>query len=65
MSEKETLKVVGKVEGWYALEKGTYIKIYGATKAPHLFPKFILDKLVLKEVSYHMLVWSWGNPGPR
>lgn len=46
MSEK-TMAVVGRIGGWYVMENGMYIRIYSGTKAPHLLPRFILDKLVL------------------
>jgi hypothetical protein len=46
MLEKPT-QAISKVGDWYVLEKGIYIRFYGATKAPHLLPKFIPDKLVL------------------
>jgi hypothetical protein len=39
---------------------GTYIKVYGATKSPHLLPKFIPEKLVLQEITYQTLVHGVG-----
>jgi hypothetical protein len=42
------------------LEYGTYIRVYGATKSPHLLPKFILDRLVLQEIAYQTLVYGVG-----
>jgi hypothetical protein len=37
-----------------------YLRIYGATKAPHFLPKFIPDKLVLQEISYQTVVHGVG-----
>ena len=31
---------------------GVYIRIVGSTKAPHWFPHFVLDTLLLQEISY-------------
>lgn len=42
------------------MENGTYIRIYGATEAPHMFPKFVPNKLVLQEVAYRTLVNGVG-----
>jgi Mg-chelatase subunit ChlI len=34
-------------------KKGTYLRIFGATKPPRLLPKFIPDKLVLQLDIFH------------
>jgi len=54
------MQEVRKIMDWYVLEHRTYIKIYGSTKPPHFFPRFVLDKLVLQEVAYHTLVHRVG-----
>ena len=36
---------------WYVGEYFTYIKVYGSNTA-HMFPKVILDRLVLEEISF-------------
>jgi len=41
------MQVVGEVGDWYVKKRRTYIQVFGATKAPHLLPKFIPDKLSL------------------
>ena len=35
---------------------GVYIRIAGSTKAPHWFPHFVLDTLLLQEISYQTYV---------
>ena len=35
---------------------GVYIKISGSTKAPHWFPNFVPDTLLLKEITYQAYV---------
>jgi hypothetical protein len=52
--------IVKRIGDWYLLEYGTYIRIYGATKAPHLLPKFFLDKLVLQDIAYQMVIHGVG-----
>jgi hypothetical protein len=44
--------IVGRVGDWYLLEYGTYIRVYGATKAPHMLSKFVLHRLALQEIAY-------------
>jgi hypothetical protein len=53
--------IIWRVGDWYLLEYGTYIKIYGATKAPHMLSKFIPDMLVLEEITYHMVIHRIGT----
>lgn len=49
-------QVVSKVSDWHAYSCGVYLHIYGATKPPHLFPHYLLDKLVLLKITYHTYV---------
>jgi hypothetical protein len=30
----------------------TYVRIYGATRPPHLFPKYVPDNLLSREIAY-------------
>jgi len=55
MSEKY-MQEIGEVGDWYATDRGMHNRVFGATKAPHLLPKFILDKLALQEVDFHTFV---------
>jgi hypothetical protein len=41
------IEVIRNIWDWYLMEYGTYIRIYGAMKPPHLLPRFIPDKIVL------------------
>jgi len=54
------MQAVSKVGDWYITERGTYIRIFRATKAPHVLPRFIPDKLALQEVAYPTLVHGVG-----
>jgi hypothetical protein len=55
------LQVIKRIGDWYLMEHGTYIKIYRATKAPHLLPRFVPDKLVLQEVAYQTMINGVGE----
>jgi hypothetical protein len=37
-----------------------YIRVYGTMKSPHILPKFVLDKLVLQEISYQTMIHGVG-----
>lgn len=53
IQEKETIQPIGD---WYITLKGIFFRIYGATKPPHLFPKFVPNILDLMEIIYHTYV---------
>jgi hypothetical protein len=55
MTDK-AITVIRRIGDWYLMEHGTYIRIYGAMKPPHLLPRFIPDKLVLQEVAYQTII---------
>jgi hypothetical protein len=56
----KALSIIKNIGDWYLMEHGTYIRIYGATKAPHLLPCFFIDKLVLQEISYQTVIHGVG-----
>ena len=39
--------MVGEIGDWYITDKYTYIRVNGATKAPHILPKYVTDHMVL------------------
>lgn len=41
---------------WYASPSDTFIQMYIAEKPRHVLLNFSMDKLIMKEVSYHILV---------
>jgi len=43
------------ISDWYASTDGTFIRMYNTEKAPHLLPKFSMNRLVMHEVAYHIL----------
>jgi hypothetical protein len=55
MTNKAIIVII-RIGDWYLMEHGTYIRIYGAKKPPHLLPLFNPDKLVLQEVAYQTII---------
>jgi hypothetical protein len=52
--------IVGTVGDWYLLEYGTFIKVCGVIKSPHVLPKFIHDRLVWQEITKQTLEYGVG-----
>jgi hypothetical protein len=48
----EAKKSISKVGHWYLDKRATYIKVFGATKAPHLLLDHVPDQLVIGEICY-------------
>lgn len=66
-----TIESLIDIANWYASPLGTFIQMYIAEKALHVLPKFLMDKLVMQEVSYHIstrlstrLHWRKNPPWP-
>jgi hypothetical protein len=49
-------KMVAKVGHFYLDEHSTYIRVFRATKAPHLLPNHVLDRLVVGEICYQTIL---------
>lgn len=60
MSDK-AIVVIKRIGDWYLMEHNTYIRVHDATKAPHLLPWFVPDKLVLQEVAYQTVIYGVGG----
>jgi hypothetical protein len=46
---EDARKLIKYLGNWYLQEDLTYLRIYGATTTPHLFPKYVPDRVVLGE----------------
>jgi hypothetical protein len=60
MTDKAII-VIRRIGDWYLMDHGTYMRIYGAVKPPHLLCRFISNKLVLQEVAYHTIMHGVGG----
>jgi hypothetical protein len=56
----EAKKVISKVGHWYLDECETYIRVFGTTRAPHLLPIYVLDRLVLGEICYQTILQGYN-----
>jgi hypothetical protein len=53
-------KMVEKVGHWYLDERSTYIRVFGATRAPHLLPAHVPDWLVVGEICYQTILQGYN-----
>ena len=53
---EKTIVVIIRIDDWYFMEHGTYIRIYDAMKPTHLLTWFNPNKLVLQEVAYQTIM---------
>ena len=60
MSEN-TLEVVEENENYYLSEEEFYIRMYGGSKAPSLFPNYATDYIVHTEVVRQLYIDGIGN----
>jgi hypothetical protein len=49
-------KVISKFSHWYLDECETYIRVFGATGAPHILPIYVPNRLVLGEICYQTIL---------
>jgi hypothetical protein len=53
-------KMISKVGHWYLDERDTYIRVFGATRAPHLLPVHVPDWLVVGEICYQTILQGYN-----
>jgi hypothetical protein len=56
-----TKKMISKVGHWYLKETSTYIRVFGATGAPHLLPIHVLDHLILGYICYQTILQGYNS----
>jgi hypothetical protein len=50
-----------KVGHWYLDERNTYIRVVGDTRAPHLLPMHVPDRLVVGEICYQTILQGYNS----
>ena len=55
-----TKKMIAKVGHWYFDEHATYIRVFGATGAPHLLPMHVPDCLVVGEICCQTILQGYN-----
>lgn len=43
-----------EIRDWFVEEKFSFIMIYGSEARPHVFPRYILDRIVVREIANHI-----------
>jgi len=46
---------IKEIRDWYIGKHYSYITIYGSIGSPHLLPKYIPKKLLIREITYQMV----------
>jgi hypothetical protein len=54
-------KMVANVGHWYLDECSTYIRVFGATRAPHLLLAHVPEWLIVGEIFYHTILWGYNT----
>jgi hypothetical protein len=57
---KQAKKIISLINNWYLEEKCTYFMIFGATRAPHLLPAYVPDRLALGEICYQTILQGFN-----
>jgi hypothetical protein len=53
-------KFITKIGHCYLDERETYIRVFGATRAPHLLPIYVTNRLVLGEICYQTILHGYN-----
>jgi len=48
--------IISCIGNWYLEEELTYLGLYGEIVAHHLFPNYVLDRLVMGEIRYQTII---------
>jgi hypothetical protein len=46
------IKSLRGIGDWYMKKYYTFVRIFGATRPPHLLPKYVPNKLLAREITY-------------
>lgn len=58
--KQNDMDVISKICDCYSSSSRVYLPIYGATKAPHRLPHYVLDMIVLLEITFKTYVGGFG-----
>jgi hypothetical protein len=53
-------KMIAKVGHCYLDKRSIYIRVFGATEAPHLLPDHVPDRLLMGEICYHTILQGYN-----
>jgi hypothetical protein len=52
--------MVEKVGYWYLDERSTIIRVFGATRGPHLLSAHVPDRLIVGEICYQAILQGYN-----
>jgi hypothetical protein len=52
---QESINTIKEIGDWFVDEEFSYIRIYGCEGAPHILPRYVPDRLVLREIAYQIV----------
>ena len=55
MSHK-AMSVVSEVVDWFTSRDGTHLKVFGFQKQSHLLLRYAINKIVIQQVAYHLVI---------
>ena len=55
------MEVICAYGEYYFFKEGTYIRMYGGSRAPSLLPKYAMDYVVHKEAVRQLFIDGFGN----
>jgi hypothetical protein len=53
-------KMILKVGHWYLDETTTYIKVFGATRAPHILSAHVPNRIIVGEICYQTILQGYN-----
>jgi hypothetical protein len=51
----KVMQALKDISDWYIGRYYTYIRIYGSTSAPHLLPRYVLNKVIIRKIAYQTI----------
>ena len=52
---QEAINTLKELSDWFIDEEFSYIRIYGYEGAPYILPRYVLDRLSLREIAYQTI----------
>jgi len=52
---QEAINAIKQIGDWFIDEEFSYIRIYGCEGAPHILPRYVPDRLALREIRYQIV----------
>jgi hypothetical protein len=57
---KDPMRLLRSICNWYLQEDYTYSRIYGVIAPPHLLPKYVPNRLILRKIAYQTILQGFN-----